>query len=278
VSASIPLVYETHLHTPLCGHARGEPSEYAEQALRRGLKGMTVTCHAPLPDGYSPRVRMRREQWQEYVDLVQATREQYADQVEVLLGVESDFMPGLEPWLEALHDREPLHYVIGSVHPQTDEYQQRYFQGDWKAFQRQYFTSLAEAAETGLFDCISHPDLVKNLSPETYEFEELRDVILRALDRIAETGVAMELNTSGLFKRVPEMNPSLAMLEEMNIRNIRVVVGADAHVPERVGDHYLTAYDLLNEAGYDSVFYFKHREPVELPIEKARASLKVTSS
>ncbi len=252
--------------------------DYAEAALAKGLKGITVTCHAPLPEGYSPGVRMRRDQWDEYVDLVADTRETYQGKLDVLLGVESDFVPGLESWLEALHSRNPLHYVLGSVHPQTAEYQDRYFHGDWTAFQHQYFTSLAEAAETGLYDCISHPDLVKNMAPASYNLEGLMDVIRRSLDRIAETGAAMELNTSGLRKTIPEMNPSLPILREMRSRGIEVVVGADAHVPERVGAHFPEAYDLLEQAGYSQVVYFKHRNRVELPIPDARRSLSITSS
>ncbi len=275
MSSAEPLVYETHMHTPLCRHAQGEPSEYAEEALRKGLKGITVTCHAPLPEGYSPNVRMYREQWQEYVDLVAATREAYAGRLDVMLGIESDFMPGLESWLEELHARDPLNYVIGSIHPQTPEYQQEYFHGDWKAFQRQYFHSLAEAAESGLYDSISHPDLVKNLAPGEYDFEDLLETIRSSLDRIAATGLAMELNTSGLLKTVPEMNPSPSILREMKERDIPVVVGADAHNPTRVAADYPEAYRLLEEAGYDEVNYFKERKRISIPIANARASLSV---
>ena len=51
---SDPLLYESHCHTPLCKHAHGLPIDYAAVALRRGLKGLIVTCHCPLPDGTSP--------------------------------------------------------------------------------------------------------------------------------------------------------------------------------------------------------------------------------
>ena len=47
------MLYETHMHTPLCKHAAGEPEDYAEVAQRRGLKGIIVTCHNPAPDGFS---------------------------------------------------------------------------------------------------------------------------------------------------------------------------------------------------------------------------------
>ena len=83
----------------------------------------------------------------------------------------------------------------------------------------------------------------------------------------------MELNTSGLLKTVPEMNPSLPMLVEMNQRGIPVVVGADAHTPSRVAASYPQAYLLLEEAGYDTVRYFRERSPVDLAIEDARESL-----
>lgn len=270
-----PLVYETHMHTPLCRHALGDPGEYAAVAERKGLKGIIVTCHAPLPEGYSPMVRMTPEEWPAYVGLVAAAREEWAGRVDIRLGLESDFMPGLEPWLEELHAREPLNYVLGSVHPQTPEYQDRYLGPDPVAFHRQYFESLAEAAETGLFDCLSHPDLVKNYGSYAWDPEALILHIRRCLDRVAATGTAMELNTSGLLKTVPEMNPGPGILREMRQCGIPVVVGADAHHPDRVADHFPEAYDLLERAGYDTVRIYLDRRPRDIPIADARASLKV---
>ena len=61
-----PILYEQHMHTPLCKHAGGMPTEYAAQAFAVGLKGIVVTCHNPLPDGLSASVRMGEDQWQEY--------------------------------------------------------------------------------------------------------------------------------------------------------------------------------------------------------------------
>lgn len=74
------------------------------------------------------------------------------------------------------------------------------------------------------------------------------DDIRRSLDRIAATGVAMEVNTSGLQKRVPEMNPLPDMLREMAVRGIPVTLGADAHVAGRVGANFLPALRLLTAA------------------------------
>lgn len=270
-----PLLYESHCHTPLCHHAYGEPAEYAAMAERRGLKGIIFTDHCPLPDGFSASVRMAPEEYERYADMVAAAREQFAGRVDVRLGLESDYYPGVEPWLEKLHARHPLHHVLGSVHMQVREYRERYFTGDWFAYQQLYFQHQAEAAETGLFDTISHPDLVKNESPSEWHWTRIELFAARALDRIAATGVAMEINTSGLQKALPEFNPGLSMLELMHARGIPVVLGADAHIPERVAADYSGALHALQSAGYTEVSFFLDRQRQSVPITAALDSLRV---
>ncbi|MEM1157789.1 MAG: histidinol-phosphatase [Verrucomicrobiota bacterium] len=267
------LVYETHMHTPLCKHAQGHPEEYAKVALDKGFKGIIVTCHGPLPYGISSTVRMSPDQWQDYVELVDSTREQFKGQLDIRLGLESDYLPGIDTWIEELHQRADLHYVLGSVHPHIKEYKERYLRWDWPDFHRQYFESLVDAAESGFFDCLSHPDIVKNLGHEEWDLDSHLDHIAECLDRIAATGVAMELNTSGLNKTIPEMNPSLPILCKMQEREIPVVVGADAHVPARVGADYLEAYNQLEAAGYEQVRIFLDRTPQDINISDARSSL-----
>lgn len=168
----------------------------------------------------------------------------------------------------------PFHHVLGSVHPQLEEYKAQYFTGDALAFQRIYFEHLAQAAETGLYDTLSHPDLVKNFTASQWGFKRVLPDIQRALDRIAATGVAMEINTSGLLKTIPEMNPGPAMLLEMQQRDIPVVIGADAHKPERVADKYEMALDLLEQAGYDEINFFLERRRQTVPLSVARQSLR----
>jgi histidinol-phosphatase (PHP family) len=270
-----PILYESHCHTPLCNHAEGDPTEYAEAAERAGLKGIIFTCHCPLPDGISSTVRMRPAQYDIYHDLIARTRERFAGRVDVRAGLESDFYPGVEPWLEELHERYPLHHVLGSIHPQLLDYRREYFTGDVFAYQQLYFDHLAQAAETGLFDTLAHPDLIKNMPPAAWKFDRIEPFIAKSLDRIAATGVAMELNTSGANKAYPEMNPGPRMLVMMCERDIPVMIGADAHVPERVGDGYVTALQTLREAGYTHVHVTLERKRRAIEIDVALESLGV---
>src|SRR5436190_5741407 len=181
----------------------------------------------------------------------------------------------MEAWLETLHQRAEFHHILGSVHPQFSEYQKAFYHNDWLAFQATYFGHLATAAETGLFDTLAHPDLVKIVVPRPeWILSRIMDKVVSALDRIAACGVAMEFNTSGLYKSYPEMNPSPDILREMRTRNIPVVIGADAHSPDRVADQYDQALGLLVQAGYSSIRYFLNRKPVDIPIADALHSLK----
>lgn len=271
----IPVLYESHCHTPLCKHAFGEPDEYAAVALARGFKGITFTCHCPLPNGYSASVRMAPEQFDDYVAMIASTRAAFAGRLDVRLGLESDFYPGVEPWLEKLHARVQLSHVLGSIHYQVSDYRKLYFTGDVKLYQQLYYEHLALSAESGLFDTLAHPDLIKNESPAEWDFERMRPDIERVLDRIAATGVAMELNTSGVQKALPEMNPSPSQLALMRERGIPVVIGADAHMPERVGDGYITALKLLEKVGYEKVSFFIDRKRQDVPILVALDSLHV---
>jgi len=273
-SQTAPILYESHSHTPLCKHAQGFPTEYAARASKRGLKGLIVTCHSPMQNGYSAGARMFPEQFDEYVRMVKQATDDWQGKVDVLLGLESDYLPGVEDYLKELHARAEFHYILGSIHPQIPEYRAIYHTGDNVEYQKTYFDHLAMAAETGLFDCLSHPDLVKNESPADWNLKEMMPHIQKSLDRIAATGIAMELNTSGALKAIPEMNPAPDILREIHLRKIPVVLGADAHTPTRVADRYEQSLILLQKIGFESVSCFRQRVRREIPIPQALASLR----
>ena len=65
---SLPADY--HLHTPLCRHAVGEPTEYAARALALGLREIGFSDHSPMPREDFDHWRMFAGQLDEYVEMV----------------------------------------------------------------------------------------------------------------------------------------------------------------------------------------------------------------
>ena len=271
-----PLLYESHCHTPLCRHSVGEPQAYAQAALERNLAGINMTCHGPTPREWGH--CMRSFEWERYLEICARARDEYAGRVDVKTGIECDFLPSLTAYWRDFLGRYQLSHVLGSVHPQVEEYRRMYWHGDAFDYQKKYFELLAQAAETGLFDTLSHPDLVKNTVADDWNIERILPYIEKSLDRIAATETAMELNTSGRNKKISEMNPAPAMLRAMKSRGIRVVLGADAHVPERVAADFEDALDLLRDCGFQEVSFFVDRERRDVEIEAAKNSLKKPAS
>ena len=195
-------------------------------------------------------------------------RDQFAGRVDVRLGMESDYLPGMESPGSTICTAAPISAISSArcIHRLTNTDQSTSRAQARLEYEKSYFENLANAAESGLFDCLSHPDIVKIVHPSQYKVGDHLDTIRRALDRIARAGAAMELNTSGLHKPYREMNPGAEILEEMALRQIPVVLGSDSHDAHRVGADFDKALLNLQNAGYETVSCFIDRERFDLRI------------
>jgi len=162
---SLPADY--HMHTPLCRHATGEPTELAAQALKLGLTEIGFFEHNPMPRDDWDDWHMLQANLDEYVEKVQKARRDHP-RLTIKLAMEVDFVPGHEAWIRELAARHPWDYFIGAVHYVSDswdvdnpkkisEWKHRDPDGVWTA----YFERLTLAAESGLFEIIAHADLCK---------------------------------------------------------------------------------------------------------------------
>src|SRR5690606_967312 len=114
----------------LCGHASGYPEEYAKVAAEKGLKGIIVTDHNPMPGGYASTSRMTLGQLRFYQEMVARSKALMEGVVDVRLGLECDFVPGMESWLRQQVTELPVDYVLGSVHPKLEDYRKLFWTGD----------------------------------------------------------------------------------------------------------------------------------------------------
>jgi len=272
------ILYETHMHTPLCGHAIGEPEEYAEVAENRGLKGIIVTCHNPIPRGVELKSSMAEDDLETYFTMVERARNVWQGRVDVRLGLEFDYLPGEEARIESQLKLADFEYRLGSVHPSRVKYKNLYLHGeseeDIDNFYRTYYDHLAMSAETGLFHTISHPDMAKLVRFDVWNVYRIIDDIRRSLDRIAKTNCCIEINTSGIRKAVHEFHPGPLLMKEIGERNIPVVLGADAHRPEMVALQFEQAFDLMKLTGIKEVNVCLGETRDSIDIDRARNSLK----
>src|SRR5271156_5417153 len=173
------------------------------------------------------------------------------EQTDLRLGLEADFVPGAEDRLANLLEARDFDYVDGSVHFLGDRAVDMEEYTVWtrtdpgrsaEQIWRRYFETLGEAARSGLFDILAHPDLVKVWSPAHQPHPErprpegdLRRYYELALEGIAESGIAVEVSTAGLRKPTRELYPAEAFLSMCVDAGAPVALSSDAHRPEDVG-------------------------------------------
>ena len=130
------------------------------------------------------------------------------EQTDLRLGIEADFVPGGEDRMAELLGARDFDYVVGAVHfvregaVDMDDYSVWDSGRSAEEIWRRYFQTLGEAARSGLFDVLAHPDLVKMWGGERPLPEgDLRRYYELAMDGIAESNIAVEVSTAGLRKR-----------------------------------------------------------------------------
>ena len=205
--------------------------------------------------------------WRENaVDDVDAYVE-FAREQGLKVGIEADFVPGREDRLASLLEARAWDYVIGSVHFVGDEAVDH---PDWDVWSsrsvdpekvwRRYFEWLGEAARSGMFDILAHPDLVKVWGGERPRPDgDLRRFYELAIEGIAESGIAIEVSTAGLRKPVGERYPAEPFLAMCLEAGCPIALDSDAHHPSHVGYEYDSTVAWLAEQGVRELCVFERR-------------------
>ena len=269
---------DLHVHTSRCRHADGAPVDYVRAAARVGVRTLAFTDHLPLPVSLAERIphaagyAMPSEELPAYVESVREAAALGRELgVEVLLGVEADAVPEGIQHVRSLTHAYPFDIVLASVHFIDDwafddpTLTAQYADWDLRDLWERYFADLVEAARSGVGDVLGHADLVK-------KFCFVPDGSLDALyaevaAAIAESGVAVEVNTAGLRKPCREIYPAPAFLRALRAARVPVTIGSDAHTPADVGAGWAEACTALTEAGYTSYVVFRNRVPEEVPLD-----------
>ena len=252
-----------HMHTPLCGHAEGEPEQYVEQALKVGLEEIGFSDHAPLVSHEDPRYTMNRKQLPLYHAMIEKAQKKYK-KFPIKLGLEADFIPGFEKETRTLLAAYPYDFVIGSIHFidrwafDDPEEKIKWRDKDINAVYRDYYKLLRQSAESGLFDIMGHVDLVKKFGHRASA--DLTPEVERTADAFKRSGVTVEINTSGLRKPVNEIYPSLNVLKIYRGHDVPITFSSDSHDPQDVGKGYDKARELALAAGYKEYNMFKNRK------------------
>jgi len=260
---SIPCDY--HMHTRHSADGQAGPAEMCAAALRAGLREICFTEHVDwIPwdetrDFFKPAA---------YVAEALRCREEFADRLQVRVGLEVSEPHLVAADLETLLTSWPFDFVLGSAHwidqsgtCLSDVYRIHSIEH----VEREYFLRVLELVEAGEFDSLGHLDVVKRYRPRDLgpfaagPHEEIIRTILRSLVRRDK---AFEINTSPLRRGLDTTCPDLAVLRwYQELGGEKLTIGSDAHRPEQVGTGFEVALDMLRTAGFSRIVAFERRQP-----------------
>ncbi len=263
-----------HTHSNYCD-GKATLREMVEFAVAHGFNALGFSGHSPLPfentfsitdyDGYCSEVR--------------ALKEEYKDRIEILLGLEIDYVPGMCEDFAPLIERGGLEYTIGSVHlipadgvvprcaddlwfidgPKWERYDEglnRLFGGDIRRGVKAYFRQQNEMIIRNRPTIVGHPDKISMHNRGRYFSEEepwYEQLALETLSLVHECGLICEVNTRGIYKgRHPDYYPSKRLIKAMKQWRIPLIVSTDAHAPDDLL-HNEGAYEFLKEIDYPEV-------------------------
>ncbi|MBK1854363.1 histidinol-phosphatase HisJ family protein [Verrucomicrobiaceae bacterium 5K15] len=262
-----------HTHTPLCKHAEGEPEEFIAAAIAAGVSEYGISDHAPAHvDGFDD-WRMDFAELDDYMQWIDRAKSAAEGKIPVRIGLECDWISGHESWIDTLAEFTSWDYLIGSVHYLSDwdfdnpAWLEKWAKTDVEDAWDRYWKTYAKMADSGMFDIMGHADLIKKFGYKPTG--DLRRYYEPAVDAIASSGCAIELNTAGWHKPCAEAYPEPDFLDLAFSAGIPLVISSDSHHPSEVARDFDRAITWAREAGYTETVLFDQRQRSFEPLPEA---------
>ncbi len=258
------MLRDGHVHTKYCPHGSRDLFEhYIEKALSLGMKEITFTEHAPLPDGFTDPVpmadsAMKKSDLSSYFTDLTAMKKKYAGIIRINTGLEIDYIDGYEKETAALLEKigPLLDDSILSVH--FLHYEGRYdcidyspdvfatmaaAYGSVDAVHEHYYRTVLKSIQSELGPYkpsrIGHITLARKFRlkyPPMRDFTKEIDEVLLA---IKAKGYELDFNGAGTAKPLcRETYPPRPIAAKAAALGIPLVYGSDAHRAKELGQGY----------------------------------------
>lgn len=253
-----------HVHSHFSTDSKASPEAMCEAAFAKGLTAICFTDHQDL--GFDDPTWFRFDP-DAYFRALEPLKQAWEGRLEVHIGVELGLVPD-DPRLareaEALARDYPWEYIIGSTHqipvqldgkrclvdpanPADAQHSWYHFDSVRALMDVYYETVLKNIEQFDFCDTVGHIDYMnryvpKELAPDCYEDHAAQ--IDRILQAAIRKGIAIEVNTGGLYKGTGQTNPEdLIIRRYLALGGKKLRYGADAHRPEFVGYGFETLPD-----------------------------------
>lgn len=272
-----------HCHSLYCD-GRADMHSFIRFAISDGFSSFGFSSHAPLlfPTNWT----MEWDSMEDYLSEFNRLKKQYEGQIELIVGLEIDYVNEKSNPSCIRFRRLPLDFCIGSVHMlpdkdgklvdidcPPDKFRQivdTHFDGDLDYVINLYYDHQIKMIQLGGFDILGHADKMhynasyyrKGLLDEPWYDKLVKDYF----ELIAQSGCQVEINTKS-YLDIQTFYPNERYFSFLHSLGIKVQVNSDSHYPERINYGRPEAFEALLKAGYTHVMEWHHGEWIETPID-----------
>lgn len=247
--------------------------EYVKQAIKSGLKSYAFTDHAPIPV-IDCNWCMNANVLDSYKQEIEALKFKYENQIEILSGLEVDYIPDIISPLD--YKNHNFDIVVGSIHYlklPDDNYLMKLdskvehfkeglsylFKNDYRKATDYYFKTLADMINLGGFDIAGHVDKIKmylgKISPESLTKDWYLEHEYKASKLLVESGVFIEINTRGMYKGLTNSPyPSWNIIKQISEMGGKLLLNADTHHPSEVSKYYREVIEKLGNLKISQIY------------------------
>lgn len=252
-----------HSHTQFCD-GKATMEEFVIQAINLGFEQWGISPHSPLPMLKHAPWAIKEENVNDYLLEANRLKQRYSDQIQILIGMEIDYIDdSYNPSTEYFQNL-PLDFRIGSVHmlkspltgdlldidcdvqkfKKTLDY---HFNGSLQRIVTAYYQAMTNLVLAGGFDFIGHSDKISSntsvLSSKITEKVWYKALVEDFLQLCANRNAILEINTKAYGSKgcfFPDEKHFARMAE----LGIKVVINSDTHRLENMTTGLLEAKKL----------------------------------
>lgn len=237
-----------HTHTTRCHHASGNEREYIERAIACGLETLGFSDHSPyFFDGdYYSSFRMRPETTEEYVSTLSALREEYKNDIRILIGYEAEYYPKyFAKFLDHIESYGYDYLILGQHVLGNEDSHSSAVPTLNEEYLATYVDQTNEALASGKFLYFAHPDIMNYTGDEKIYEKHMT----RLCENAKKYGIPLEINMLGLHGG--RHYPSDKFFRIAAQVGNETVIGCDAHWPEAIAEEksLAAAIELANRHG-----------------------------
>ncbi len=227
-----------HTHVKRCKHARGNVEEHVKTSIENGFQTIGISDHMPAPiiEGFPEKFvlkhRMNINELEDYLAEIEAAKQKYGHLINIYGGFECEYWETHLKYLKMLKEKSD-YLVFGNHRIKQDGKVVSAFSINTAEEALIYANNAKKGLESGLFNCMVHPDLYLSKYQWNKTSLEVAKIICKAAK---DNDIPLEINAKGisLGKRIIDnqskyLYPREEFWEVAKQFDCKIIVGLDAH-------------------------------------------------